>query len=104
MSNMTLCSGGDLTYFAVNCIYGELLAENSIINDLETGVLEFLCCLADGCAPQGKGHFFGSLNLGAEREMMGRSVNLAERMAGMLGKECPWRNGDEEWGFLDKVR
>ncbi|KEF61201.1 uncharacterized protein A1O9_02766 [Exophiala aquamarina CBS 119918] len=55
ISAMDATSGGDLTHFAINCIYGELLSEHSVIGGLETGLLEFVCCLADGCSPQAKG-------------------------------------------------
>lgn len=55
LAAMDATSGGDLTHFAINCIYGELLSEASIIGGLETGLLEFVCCLADGCGPQAKG-------------------------------------------------
>ncbi|KAK5232064.1 hypothetical protein LTR47_006905 [Exophiala xenobiotica] len=55
LSAMDSTSGGDLTHFAINCIYGELLSEHTIIGAQETGLLEFVCCLADGCGPQAKG-------------------------------------------------
>ena len=55
LATMDTTSGGDLTHFAINCIYGELLSEHSIIGGQETGLLEFVCCLADGCGPQAKG-------------------------------------------------
>lgn len=55
ISAMDATSGGDLTHFAINCIYGELLSEHRIIGGLDTGLLEFVCCLADGCGPQAKG-------------------------------------------------
>lgn len=55
LESMERSSGGDLSYYAVASIYGELMAEISIINGKETGVLEFVCCLADEVAPQAKG-------------------------------------------------
>jgi len=109
MASMTSCSGGDLTHFAINCIYGELLAENSIIGDLETGILEFVCCLADGCGPQAKGHFFGSVNLGAGKEALRKAVELTETIAKQVGVPCLWlekdddEEGKQDWKFLDKV-
>ncbi|KIX98173.1 uncharacterized protein Z520_06253 [Fonsecaea multimorphosa CBS 102226] len=113
LSSMSACSGGDLTHFAINCIYGELLAESSIIGDLETGLLEFVCCLADGCAPQAKGHFFGSVNLGAGRGTLRATVRLTDEVARQVHAERPWRDeADEdededrdpgEWRFLDRV-
>lgn len=108
ISAMSDCSAGDLTHFAINSIYGELLAEDGIIDDLQTGVLEFVCCLADGVAPQSKGHMFGARNLGASWEVLRRSVELTREVAGMLGRGMPWEEGDEdgekgEWVFLGKV-
>ncbi|KAL2432387.1 hypothetical protein ABEF95_007351 [Exophiala dermatitidis] len=88
---MDTTSGGDLTYFAINCIYGELLSEFRILGPLETGLLEFVCCLADGCGPQAKGHFFGSINLGATTTTLRATVLLAERIAEQLGMACPWK-------------
>lgn len=108
---MSSCSGGDLTHFAINSIYGELLAEDSIIDDMQTGILEFVCCLADGVAPQCKGHFFGARNLGASLSVLRESVELAREMAVMIGQGVSWEDGDEdeeerengEWRFLEKV-
>ena len=56
LASMSSISGGPLATFAVDCIYGELLSDSRHIGDAETGVLEFVCCLADGVAPQAKGH------------------------------------------------
>lgn len=58
LASMAASSGGDLDHFAVASIYGELMAETSIVGDAETGLLEFVCCLADGVAPQAKGYVF----------------------------------------------
>lgn len=55
LQNMALMSGGDLSEFAVTCIYGDLMAETSILNAQETGLLEFAACYASGAAPQAKG-------------------------------------------------
>ncbi|ETI23381.1 hypothetical protein G647_05182 [Cladophialophora carrionii CBS 160.54] len=115
VSTMSSCSGGDLTHFAIQCIYGELLAENAIIGDLETGMLEFVCCLADGVAPQAKGHFFGSVNLGATRGQLRGAVLMAQELARQVRVPCAWDGGaaeehdegDEEdmdeWKFLQRV-
>lgn len=48
-------SGGDLSYFALSSVYGELMAEMRILDSMETVMLEFVCCLADEVAPQAKG-------------------------------------------------
>ncbi|KIW12478.1 hypothetical protein PV08_09755 [Exophiala spinifera] len=105
LSAMDSTSGGDLTHFAINCIYGELLSEHTIIGAQETGLLEFVCCLADGCGPQAKGHFFGSLNLGASSDTLRASVELTEEVARQLQLTCPWKDPDvlEEFKFLDRV-
>ncbi|EXJ72177.1 uncharacterized protein A1O5_04681 [Cladophialophora psammophila CBS 110553] len=121
LTAMSACSGGDLTFFAINCIYGELLAENSIIGDLETGLLEFICCLADGCAPQAKGHFFGSVNLGAGKDTLRAAVRLADEVARQVRVGRPWKDGIgegegegegegrqedsswDEWKFLERA-
>ncbi|OCT55093.1 hypothetical protein CLCR_02888 [Cladophialophora carrionii] len=118
VSTMSSCSGGDLTHFAIQCIYGELLAENAIIGDLGTGMLEFVCCLADGVAPQAKGHFFGSVNLGATRGQLRGAVLMAQELARQVRVPCAWDGGPEEerdegeeeeeedmdeWKFLQRV-
>ncbi|KIW97119.1 uncharacterized protein Z519_02511 [Cladophialophora bantiana CBS 173.52] len=119
LTAMSACSGGDLTFFAINCIYGELLAEDSIIGDLETGLLEFICCLADGCAPQAKGHFFGSVNLGASKDTLRAAVRLTDEVARQVRVGRPWKDGigdgdgdgqvkqedpsRDEWRFLERV-
>ena len=107
VDTMFYCSGGDLTHFAINSIYGELLAEDSIIGDMETGVLRFVCCLADGVAPQAKGHFFGSINLGASAGELEAAARLTEELARMVNAPCAWKvageDGDEDdWKFLQK--
>jgi hypothetical protein len=55
LQSMGSSSGGDLSYFALASVYGELMAEMSILNPMETVILEFVCCLADDVAPQAKG-------------------------------------------------
>ena len=54
-NNMALTSGGDLDQFAMLSIYGELMAEERILNAKETGLMEFLVCYASSAAPQAKG-------------------------------------------------
>ena len=48
LQNMSLASGGDLSEFAINAIYGDLMAEETHLNAKETGLLEFLACYAAG--------------------------------------------------------
>lgn len=56
LENMSKVSGGDLDLFACLSIYGELMAETRIINEKETGLLEFTACYATMAAPQAKGY------------------------------------------------
>jgi hypothetical protein len=53
--NMALSSGGDLDQFAMLSIYGELMAEERILNAKETGLMEFIVCYVSSAAPQAKG-------------------------------------------------
>lgn len=55
LDNLNKSSGGDLGEFAINCIYGDLVAETSILDAKETGMLEFVCCMTLAAAPQAKG-------------------------------------------------
>lgn len=48
LENMSLASGGGLSDFAINAIYGDLMAEESRLPAKETGLLEFLACYATG--------------------------------------------------------
>ncbi|KAK2789681.1 hypothetical protein FQN53_001437 [Emmonsiellopsis sp. PD_33] len=101
LESMGASSGGDLSYFAVSSVYGDLMAEMSVVGAAETGVLEFVCCLGDGVGMQGKGHFFGCRNLGVSgAEMMG-VIELVREIAGQVGVEFP---GDrEEFLFLKRA-
>ena len=55
LENLNLSSGGDLGEFAINCVYGDLVAETSILNEKVTSLLEFACCLGIGAPNQTKG-------------------------------------------------
>lgn len=55
LENLNLSSGGDLGEFAINCVYGDLVAETSILNEKVTSLLEFACCLGIGAPNQAKG-------------------------------------------------
>lgn len=48
LKNMSLASGGDLSEFAINAVYGDLMAEETRLDAKETGLLEFLACYATG--------------------------------------------------------
>lgn len=55
LGNLNASSGGDLGEFAINCIYGDLMAEERELNAKETGLMEFACCMTLAAAPQAKG-------------------------------------------------
>ena len=64
LKNMAGTSAGDLSEFVISCVYGDLMAEDSILNCNNTGLLEFTCCYASDAYPQVKGHMYDSRNLG----------------------------------------
>lgn len=83
--NMALSSGGDLDQFAMLSIYGELMAEESILNAKETGLMEFIVCYVSGAAHQAKGHMYGSRNLGNGKEEILKGIRLSREMVKALG-------------------
>ena len=52
---MSESSGGELSHFALNSVYGELMAETSILDAKDTVLMEFVCCMAGLAGPQAKG-------------------------------------------------
>ncbi|EDN10727.1 predicted protein [Histoplasma mississippiense (nom. inval.)] len=104
LASMSASSAGDLSYFAVSSIYGELMAETRILDGRETVLLEFVCCLADGVGAQAKGHFFGCRNLGVTGAEMRGAVELVRRLAGQLGLvSFLERVREGEFRFLEKA-
>jgi hypothetical protein len=103
LKNMAGTSGGDLSEFAVNCVYGDLMVEDSILSVKDTALLEFACCYASGAHPQGKGHMYGSRNLGNGRKEVEGVVALCHAISDVLGVEMR-RAGTEEWAFLEKLK
>jgi hypothetical protein len=81
---MALSSGGDLDQFAMLSIYGELMAEERILNAKETGLMEFLVCYASSAAPQAKGHMYGSRNLSNGKEEILKGMKLAQELTAAL--------------------
>ena len=100
---MSGTSGGDLSEFAVDCVYGDLMAETSILSAKDTGLLEFACCYASGAYPQAKGHMYGSRNLGNGKREVEGVVALCHAIADALGIDM-CREGLDEWAFLDKIK
>lgn len=80
-------SGGDLSEFAVNCVYGDLMAEDSILSVKDTALLEFACCYASGPHPQAKGHMYGSCNLSNGRKEVEGVVAICHAISDVLGAE-----------------
>ena len=91
-----------MDYFALNSIYGELMAETSILDARETGLVEFVACLADGVVAQAKGHFFGARNLGASGAEVRGAIRVVEVVTEAVGL---WRDDSqsEAWAFLGKA-
>jgi alkylhydroperoxidase/carboxymuconolactone decarboxylase family protein YurZ len=103
LNSLAKTSGGDLSEFVVNSVYGDLLAEESILSAKDTALLEFACCYASGAYPQAKGHMYGSRNLGNSRKEIEGIVALSHAIANVLDVEMQ-REGTEEWAFLEKVK
>lgn len=99
IQNMALSSGGDLDQFAILSIYGELMAEERILNAKETGLLEFIACYVSNAAPQAKGHMYGSRNLGNGKTEILKGIKLAQHLAKALGVEVDTEGMD----FVKKV-
>jgi hypothetical protein len=48
LHNLSVASGGDLAEFAINAVYGDLMAETSRFDAMQTSLLEFVACYATG--------------------------------------------------------
>ncbi|PGH03700.1 hypothetical protein AJ79_07282 [Helicocarpus griseus UAMH5409] len=104
LSSMRSTSAGDLDYFAVTSVYGELMSEMRILDGRETVLLEFVCCLADEVGAQAKGHFFGCSNLKVSGEEMRGSIAMVREIAGQLGNVNFLRNVEGDgFRFLGKA-
>jgi len=84
MDNLARSSGGDLSQFAVYSVYGELMAETSILDDKETGLLEFVVCYATHAVPQAKGHMYGARNLGNSKTEIQSAIKLVRALMSTL--------------------
>jgi alkylhydroperoxidase/carboxymuconolactone decarboxylase family protein YurZ len=96
---MARSSGGDLDQFAMLSIYGELMAEERILDAKETGLMEFLVCYASSAAPQAKGHMYGSRNLGNGKEEILKGIKLAQELTKALNFDLDTDSMD----FVKKV-
>ena len=104
LESMSTSSNGDLSRFVIESVYGDLLSETSILDERETGLLEFLCCYATGAAPQAKGHMYGCINLGATREEVVGVIRMTHALAQVVGVDIDRDEDEEEWNFLQKIR
>ncbi|KAI5359302.1 hypothetical protein Slin14017_G102040 [Septoria linicola] len=104
LENMSLASGGDLSEFAINAIYGDLMAEETRLNAKETGLLEFLACYASGGSAwaQAKGHMYGSHNLGNGKAEIYGAINICHEIEKRLSIKVN-REPEEHWGWVSKA-
>lgn len=87
LQNMSIASGGDLAEFAINAVYGDLMAETSRLNARDTGLLEFLACYATAGTSglQAKSHYYGSHNLGNGKSEVKASVAICDTIEAEIG-------------------
>lgn len=103
LANMGLASGGDLSEFAINAVYGDLMAETSRLDAKETGLLEFLACYAAGGSTwsQAKGHMYGSHNLGNGKVEIHGAIDICNAIEKELGLNVA--RGQGEWDWIAKA-
>jgi len=103
LDNMSKASGGDLSEFAINAVYGDLMAEETRMGAKETGLLEFLACYAAGGSTwsQAKGHMYGSHNLGNGKEEIQGAVRICTIIEKHLDIHVN-RTPEENWAWLSK--
>jgi hypothetical protein len=101
--NLSIASGGDLAEFAINAVYGDLMAEYSRFDARQTGVLEFLACYATGGTTmlQAKSHMYGSRNLGNTKAEIRGATAICDAIEAEMGKKMD-RSG-LEWSWLAKA-
>jgi alkylhydroperoxidase/carboxymuconolactone decarboxylase family protein YurZ len=106
IETLSLTSGGDLSEFAVNAIYGDLMAETTYLDAKDTGLMEFLACyaIAGSSGLQAKSHMYGAKNLGNGRQEIKAAVALCHIIEEEFGwqKERPveqykWLAKADEW-------
>ncbi|EME49039.1 hypothetical protein DOTSEDRAFT_58303 [Dothistroma septosporum NZE10] len=104
LDNMSKASGGDLSEFAINAVYGDLMAEESRLDAKETGLLEFLACYATGGSvwSQAKGHMYGSHNLGNSKDEIFGAINICKLIEQQLGIVVN-REPAENWSWTAKA-
>jgi len=99
LDHLSIVSGGDLAEFAINAVYGDLMAETKRLSAQWTALLEFLACyaVAGSSVVQAKSHMFGSHNLGNGKAV----VEICGAIESFWGVQVD-RSG-EAWAWLLKM-
>ncbi|KAK7511876.1 uncharacterized protein IWZ02DRAFT_385336 [Phyllosticta citriasiana] len=100
LQNLNISSGGVLGDVAVTCVYGDLMADERVLNAKESALMEFVCCYAVSAAPQAKGHMYGARNMGNSGVEICAATKLVSRIAEVLQLKID----AEEMDFVEKVR
>ena len=103
LHNLAVSSGGDLAQFAINAVYGDLMAETSRFDAMQTGLLEFLACYATGGTTtlQAKSHMYGSHNLGNKKVEIRAATAICDAIEAEMGARID-RSG-AGWAWLAKA-
>jgi hypothetical protein len=89
----------DLPIYAIECLYGELLSEFSVLDEQSTSLLEMVACISSNAIPQAKGHVYGARNMGESVYLIQQCVDLVGVLAGMEGASVEF----EKMDFLGKI-
>jgi hypothetical protein len=103
LHNLSVASGGDLAEFAINAVYGDLMAETSRFDAMQTSLLEFLACYATAGTTtlQAKSHMYGSHNLGNIKAEIRAATAICNAIEAEMCAEID-RTG-AEWSWLAKA-
>lgn len=103
LHNLSVASGGDLAEFAINAVYGDLMAETSRFDAMQTSLLEFLACYATGGTTtlQAKSHMYGSHNLGNTKAEIRAVTSICDAIETEMRAEID-RTG-AKWLWLAKA-
>ncbi|KAK7551519.1 hypothetical protein IWX49DRAFT_596949 [Phyllosticta citricarpa] len=100
LQNLNISSGGILGDVAVTCVYGDLMADERVLNAKESALMEFVCCYAVSAAPQAKGHMYGARNMGNS----GVEICAATRLVSRIAEVSQLKFDVEGMDFVEKVR
>lgn len=103
LDHLSIVSGGDLAEFAINAVYGDLMAETTRLSAQWTALIEFLACyaVAGSSVVQAKSHMFGSHNLGNGKAELKAAIEICGAIEKDLGVRVD-RSG-ESWAWLAKM-